>query len=376
MFGGDLPQNDEATNALLTNRDMLYMHHYSVENKQLSRTEDNVVTWTAIDPANGDRFVALFNLGGSEFVNAQNALYRSGTISYLTTGYATDIDIALPKGSKKIALVATDGGDTHSCDHADWIHPTVTLKDGTTVDLTEQEMLKSTCGWGEVHVNQNLNGGALSINGTKYEKGVATHANSVIVYTLPKNAVRFTAKAGIDNTGTNQGSISSVEFMVFNYDPTSTEEGAAAGAGEKKVNIDLTQLGYEKSQPCTVTEVWSGKNEGTFRGNKFATTLKEHASALYRISSEKRAKGANIDITVESLSSDEQPVTVTVTGGETKVAYVQLLDNDKVIGCIPVSQDGKARYTAHFTPGRHRIEARYSGTTTTQSARVTKEVTK
>jgi hypothetical protein len=376
MFGGDLPQNDEATNALLTNRNMLYMHHYSVENKQLSRTEDNIVTWTAVDPANGDRFVALFNLGGSAFVNAQNALYRSGTISYLTTGYATDIDIALPKGSRKIALVATDGGDTHSCDHADWIAPTVTLQDGSTVDLTQQEMITSTCGWGEVHVNRNLNGGDLSINGTKYEKGVATHANSVIVYNLPKGAVRFTAKAGIDNTGTNQGSISSVEFMVFNYDPTSTEEGPAAHAGDKKVNIDLTQLGFDKKQPCTVTEVWSGKSEGNFRGSKFSTTLKEHASALYRISGQKRAKGAGVHIDIAGLGGEEQAVTLTVTGGDTKGAYVQLRDNGKVIGCVPVEVDGRAHYTARFAAGAHTLEALYSGTASTQNAVATKEFTK
>jgi hypothetical protein len=227
-----------------------------------------------------------------------------------------------------------------------------------------------------VHVNRNLNGGDLSINGTKYEKGVATHANSVIVYNLPKGAVRFTAKAGIDNTGTNQGSISSVEFMVFNYDPTSTEEGPAAHAGDKKVNIDLTQLGFDKKQPCTVTEVWSGKSEGNFRGSKFSTTLKEHASALYRISGQKRAKGAGVHIDIAGLGGEEQAVTLTVTGGDTKGAYVQLRDNGKVIGCVPVEVDGRAHYTARFAAGAHTLEALYSGTASTQNAVATKEFTK
>ncbi len=50
MFGGDLPQNDAATDSLLTNKDVLYMHHYSTNNRQVSR-EDNHIVWSADDPA-------------------------------------------------------------------------------------------------------------------------------------------------------------------------------------------------------------------------------------------------------------------------------------------------------------------------------------
>lgn len=238
MFGGDLPQNDEATNALLTNRDVLYMHHYSTANRQLERTDDNLVTWTADDPANGDKFVALFNLGGEEFVNTRDALYRSGTISYLTTGYATDIDVSLPAGSKELALIVTDSGDGYDCDHADWINPTVTLADGTRIDLTAEKYVRGTCGWGKLHVNSNLNGGKLSIDGNKFDKGFAVHANSIILFDLPDGAVSFSAFAGIDNTGSDQGSKSSVEFMVFNYDPTMRSETTDGNAGSKTVCVD------------------------------------------------------------------------------------------------------------------------------------------
>lgn len=50
------------------------------------------------------------------------------------------------------------------------------------------------------------------------------HANSILLFSLPENAVRFTAHAGIDNTGSDQGSKSSVEFLVFNEDATMREE--------------------------------------------------------------------------------------------------------------------------------------------------------
>lgn len=245
MFGGHLPENDAATDSLLTNRDVLYMHHYSMNNREVSN-EDSKVMWSADDPANGDKFVALFNLGGSEYVNPKNVLWRSGTISYLTTGYATNVEVEIPEGSRELALVATDGGDGYDCDHADWINPTVTLKDGSTIDLTDHKYLRGTCGWGSIAVDKNINGGTLSINGTQYTNGFATHANSILLFNLPEGAVKFTAFAGIDNTGSDQGSKSSVEFMVFNEDPTlRTETTDQWSGGNVTIKVDPTkQAGY------------------------------------------------------------------------------------------------------------------------------------
>lgn len=238
MFGGDLPQNDAATDSLLTNRDVLYMHHYSANNRQLSR-EDNKIVWAADDPANGDKFVALFNTGGTQYVNTTNALYRSGTISYLTTGYAKDADVDLTTmKTKQLALVVTDDGDGYDCDHADWINPTVTLSDGTTIKLTDQKYLRGTCGWGSIGVNKNINGGQLSIDGNTFDNGFAVHANSILLFELPDGATRFTAHVGIDNTGSDQGSKSSVEFMVFDGDPTMREETTDANAGSKTIKVD------------------------------------------------------------------------------------------------------------------------------------------
>ncbi len=240
MFGGDLPQNDAATDSLLTNRSVLYMHSHSTNNRQLSRDENHIV-WSADDPANSDKFVALFNAGGNEYVNPRDVLYRSGTISYLTTGYSTNVEVDIPEGSRQLALIVTDGGDSYDCDHADWINPTLIFKDGTTKRLTELTPLRSTCGWGTMHVNKNLNGGTLSINGKKYTNGFAVHANSCLLFDLPEDVVKFTAFAGLDNTGTDQGSRSSVEFMVYNYDATVREEKTDGNAGGKTLYADPTR---------------------------------------------------------------------------------------------------------------------------------------
>lgn len=228
MFGGNLPNNNNHINSLLTNEEVLHMHHYSQANDELSN-DDGCITYTAIDPLTGDRYVALFNALDLDFVNTQDALYRSGTISYATPGYSVDVDVEIPDDAVELVLVVTDGGDDYDCDHADWIKPTIELEDGSTVDLTEQDYLRGTCGWGEIHINENLNGGTLSINGTGYKKGIATHANSLIIYSLPEGATRFTAIAGIDNTGSDQGDAATVEFMVFGYDPSYREEETADG---------------------------------------------------------------------------------------------------------------------------------------------------
>lgn len=255
MFGGDLPQNDEATDALLTNSNVLYMHSHSVANRQVSNL-NNHITWSAVDPRNGDVFAALFNTGGNEYLATKDALWRSGTISYLTTGYAVEAEVAIPDGSRQLILAVTDGGDGYDSDHADWIFPTLTLKDGTKLDLTSQKILKKTAGWGEVHVNSNLEGGKLKIDGKEYEKGIATHANSILIFDLPEEVVSFSAIAGLDNTGTDQGSKSSVEFLVFNYDPTFRAEYKDQwNGGNVLVQVDPTKQVASSGYMCREREV-------------------------------------------------------------------------------------------------------------------------
>lgn len=534
MFGGDLPQNDKATDSLLTNRDVLYMHHYSANNRQLSK-RDNHIVWAADDPANGDKFVALFNTGGSEFINTKDALYRSGTISYLTTGYAKDADVDLT-GMKtgQLALVVSDDGDGYDSDHADWIDPVVTLADGSTIKLTDRKYLRGTCGWGSIGVNRNLEGNSLSINGQKYDNGYAVHANSILLFDIPENAVRFTALVGLDNSGTDQGSKSSVEFMVFDGDPTMREETTDQWSGgnvtikidpgkqaacsgfisrttaqtrdmeadiegaEKlylvvtnggdglsydhadwanpvlvdkdgkefslteiaweanpvngwnapKVNknnegntitmggqaydkgfgvnapsmltfvlpeghgyvkfkatvgydddvkdaaegvtmefrvftedpapgeaspvaLDLVQLGFAADQPCRVKEMWKGKDVGTFKNAEFAPILRSHASGLYRVSAVERTEGASVAVEVPSgeLTAGEPfEVKITVSGGPSEGAYVQLLCGGEIIGTLPVEADGTARYTATLYGGTYMLQAKYSGTTAVASA--------
>jgi hypothetical protein len=72
FFGGELRDNDEWTLGLLTNRDVLEMHHSSSGARLISR-EDNRVVWSA-EGRDGAKYVALFNTGeAAQTVSVQTA---------------------------------------------------------------------------------------------------------------------------------------------------------------------------------------------------------------------------------------------------------------------------------------------------------------
>lgn len=219
MFGGHLPDNSAFTKSLITNEEVLDMHHYSVNNRQWSNMDDQI-SWTADDPKTGDKYLALFNNGGDGFVNTKNVLYRSGTVSRLTDHYSVSIDVSLPAGSTSLYLVVNDGGDGFTNDHADWVNPVVYKANGDSLLLTSLTWELATAGWNAVVKNKSISGGTLNIKGITYANGIGTHAKSVVLFALPEGYVRFKAIAGLDVGGTNQVGGASVEFLVATQDPT------------------------------------------------------------------------------------------------------------------------------------------------------------
>ncbi|MFC0877247.1 NPCBM/NEW2 domain-containing protein [Saccharicrinis sp. FJH2] len=222
MFGGNLPDNQSFTDSLITNKEVLGMHKLSVNNKEWYK-ENEVVSWTADDPVTGDKFVALFNSGGDGFVSTKDLLYRSGTISTLTDGYGVNIDISIPAGSKELYLIVTDAGDGYDCDHADWISPYIYFDNGDSALLSDMDWEYASAGWNSVQKNKSISGGTLNVKGTTYAKGLGTHPQSIVLYSIPENTVGFKAFAGLDIGGTSQACGSTVEFMIANQDPTVRE---------------------------------------------------------------------------------------------------------------------------------------------------------
>jgi hypothetical protein len=240
MYGGNLPDNTASDDSLLTNADLIAVSKYGAGAHQVSNKEGQIV-WSSVDPATGDRYAAMFNAtsSGDEWFNTEGALYTTQTIAYTTSGLAEEVSFNIPSGSNEMALVASDGGDGYSYDHADIVNPRYLLSDGTelAVDaVTDSLYTNVSKAWNKTpfHINQNINGGTLKINGTSYAKGIACHASSLMVLRIPtladgRKIVGFKALCGIDDTGAKQaGSTSSIKFYFFNFDPTPRTYGDAS----------------------------------------------------------------------------------------------------------------------------------------------------
>jgi alpha-galactosidase len=65
IFGGDLPSNDAATTALITNEEVLEVDQHSSGGHQ-ALDRGNVRVWVADGAKPGEHYLAVFNLGESE----------------------------------------------------------------------------------------------------------------------------------------------------------------------------------------------------------------------------------------------------------------------------------------------------------------------
>lgn len=231
FFGGEMTKNDDFTNSLLTNEEYHQMHKYGQDAHQVENDEDNGhVAWTSTDPATGNKYLALFQRDNTRWVVGSKALYKSETVAYTTDGHAVDVDIAWPEGSKTLVLVVDDGGDNYNYDHADWLNPTLVLKDGTEVELTGKYKTRNYTNsyFNKVTENKNVSsGGKMTVMGTTYDRGFSTDANAALFFTIPDDmdVVRFKAKAAADDSGINQAnSTTSIRFMVFDQNPLTSEQ--------------------------------------------------------------------------------------------------------------------------------------------------------
>lgn len=118
-------------------------------------------------------------------------------------------------GQDKLVLVTSGGPDGTDWDWGVWANARLFKADGTFVWLDALDPTYSHTGSGKIRKNTDLYGKPISVNGKKYEHGVVSHANGVIVYALDKQFVRFEAEAGI----CDQSKVGSVYFRILNVYP-------------------------------------------------------------------------------------------------------------------------------------------------------------
>ncbi len=157
-------------------------------------------------------------------------LFDSQLVTRETPGHAKKFDVEL-EGAKELYLVTRDGGDGFTADWADWAEPVLVGPQGSK-KLTELKWKKADAQWGEVRTNANAAGQPLKINGQSVADGIGTHANSVIVFDVPAGYTRFQGRVGLDNGGTDQGSGSTVQFLVYNQKPPANIVAPSNGGGQ------------------------------------------------------------------------------------------------------------------------------------------------
>ena len=120
-------------------------------------------------------------------------------------------------GSKTLALTVDVGGDTYDSDQGIWGDARVILGDGSAVPLASLTPVEAQVGWGTLlREGKNHLGKPLTVGKTTFATGVWSHAPAFLLYTLPKGAMRFEAKVGID---ANAGKRGSAAFHASTLDP-------------------------------------------------------------------------------------------------------------------------------------------------------------
>ena len=251
FFGGEMTKNDDFTNSLLTNEDYHHMHKYGLNARRVLKDDNGYIVWSSDDPDTGNKYLAMFNNGNSRWVVGNKALYQSEVVAYTTDGHAVNVDIEWPEGSKTLVLVSDDAGDNYNYDHADWINPTLVLRDGIEVPLTGAYKTRDYTAsyFNRIYENRNVdNGGAMKVMGVTYSRGFSMDANAAVFFTIPDemDVVRFKAMAAADDSGIGQAnSTTTIRFMVFNQNPLTSEQqdyearsGLISRKGTKSVTME------------------------------------------------------------------------------------------------------------------------------------------
>ncbi|KPL25178.1 MAG: hypothetical protein AMJ75_01760 [Phycisphaerae bacterium SM1_79] len=112
------------------------------------------------------------------------------------------------------------------------------VQQNDTVWLSSLDLTKMTSGWGKPEIDKAVQGRPMSISGKKFDRGVGTHAKSVMYIDLKAGSRKFTAYVGVDDEV--RGNIGSVEFRVYGDEDLLWKSGVMkAGEAAKKVSVDV-----------------------------------------------------------------------------------------------------------------------------------------
>jgi alpha-galactosidase len=113
---------------------------------------------------------------------------------------------------------------------------------GETVSLDQLDISKMAAGWGTTQRNRSIQQQPLTIAGRVYERGVGTHAPSVLWIDLQRGVTRFHGWVGVDDEVKN--SPASIRFRIVADDETLFQT-QTLHAGDSAVRFDVDLSGKE-----------------------------------------------------------------------------------------------------------------------------------
>ena len=146
--------------------------------------------------------------------------------------------------------------------------------DGKEVSLTSLTATSYTSEWSYLHINKNVEGGTLKVDGQSYTTGLGMNAECTLIYDLPAghNYKTFKALCGYDSSCDNDNMSTTgttMEFLFYaTQNPTFT--------------VDLTQFGYGAKEEVPVYDIWAKESVGTATGS-ISTKVASHGTKLYRL---------------------------------------------------------------------------------------------
>lgn len=167
-------------------------------------------------------------------------LYSSGEMDKWTPTKDVVVDVT---GVNKLSLRVYDLNG-NKCDHANWIHPTVSKTPVVALTyLTNLQWRSAVTGWGSIGMNKSANGSTLRLNDKDYSNGIGVHAYSELVYNNSQGWTRFKSYAGIDDRS-NGGSLT---FEVWGDNRKLYDSGMMNKYSQTKlIDIDISNVSVVK----------------------------------------------------------------------------------------------------------------------------------
>ena len=177
-------------------------------------------------------------------------LYDSGTMRYSDPAKELNVEIS---GYNILKLVITDGGNGATSDHGDWCElaissATIEREPIDYGDLTMDNWISGTVGWGTMRPNKTIGGNPIKIDGVTYEKGLGAHASAEFQYYIGGKSVLFEAIGGIDDeviVGSTADWQGEVSFKVYGDDELLYDSGNITGGVDKGVEISVPVIGHD-----------------------------------------------------------------------------------------------------------------------------------